>query len=129
MYSFSTRLKGELQAIEQRLAEALKSEGFGILTEIDVQATLKSKLGIDHRPYRILGACNPSLAHKAIDAEPDIGLLLPCNVVLREEESGEITVAFMDPVAVLQLVDCSQVAELANEVKQRLQRVERAIQG
>lgn len=129
MYSFSTRLRGNLQAIEERLVDALKSEGFGILTEIDVQATMKAKLGIDHRPYKIMGACNPALAHKAIDTEPDIGLLLPCNVVLREEESGETTVAFMDPVAVLQLVDRPEVTELANDVKQRLQRVEKAIQA
>ncbi|MEJ2395473.1 MAG: DUF302 domain-containing protein [Candidatus Thiodiazotropha sp.] len=127
MYSFSTTLTGSLEAIEECVVDALKAEGFGILTEIDVQATLKAKLGIDRRAYRILGACNPPMAHKAIDAEPDIGLLLPCNVVLREEESGEITVAFMDPVAVLQLVDRPEVKELANEVKQRLQRVEKAL--
>ncbi len=127
MYSFSTTLTGNLEAIEERVVDALKAEGFGILTEIDVQATLKAKLGIDRLAYRILGACNPPMAHKAIDAEPDIGLLLPCNVVLREEESGEITVSFMDPVAVLQLVDRPEVKELANEVKQRLQRVEKAL--
>ncbi len=127
MYSFSTRLQGDMATIEERVVDALKSEGFGILTEIDVQATLKAKLGIDRKPYRILGACNPPLAHKAIDAEPDIGLLLPCNVVLREEEGGDITVAFMDPVAVLQLVERPEVAELANDVKQRLLRVEKAI--
>jgi uncharacterized protein (DUF302 family) len=129
MYSFSTRLTGDLKEIEERLVEALMSEGFGILTEIDVQATMKAKLGIEHRPYRILGACNPGLAHQAIEAEPDIGLLLPCNLVLRQEENGEVTVAFMDPVAVLQLVDRPEVAELAHEVKQRLQRVEQAIQA
>lgn len=129
MYSFSTRLEGDLVAIEERLVDALKLEGFGILTEIDVQATLKAKLGIEQRPYRILGACNPALAHKAIGAEPDIGLLLPCNVVLREEDNGEITVAFMDPAAVLQLVDRPEVAELADDVKQRLQRVEKALQA
>ncbi len=129
MYSFSTRLKGSMEAVEGRVVDALKAEGFGVLTEIDVQATLKAKLGIDRLPYRILGACNPPLAHKAIDAEPDIGLLLPCNVVLREEQDGDVTVAFMDPVAVLQLVDKPEVAELANEVKQRLQRVESAIQS
>lgn len=127
MYSFSTTLTGNLEAIEERVVDALKAEGFGILTEIDVQATLKAKLGIDRLAYRILGACNPPMAHKAIDAEPDIGLLLPCNVVLREEESGEITVSFMDPVAVLQLVDRPEVKELANEAKQRLQRVEKAL--
>lgn len=129
MYSFSTRLTGNLKEIEERLVEALMSEGFGILTEIDVQATMKAKLGIEHRPYRILGACNPSLAHQAIEAEPDIGLLLPCNLVLRQEENGDVTVAFMDPVAVLQLVDRPEVVELAHEVKQRLQRVEQAIQA
>jgi uncharacterized protein (DUF302 family) len=127
MYSFSTTLTGNLEAIEERVVDALKAEGFGILTEIDVQATLKAKLGIDRLAYRILGACNPPMAHKAIDAESDIGLLLPCNVVLREEESGEITVSFMDPVAVLQLVDRPEVKELANEAKQRLQRVEKAL--
>jgi uncharacterized protein (DUF302 family) len=129
MYSFSTTLTGNLEAIEERVVDALKAEGFGILTEIDVQATLKAKLGIDRRAYRILGACNPPMAHKAIDAEPDIGLLLPCNVVLREEENGDITVAFMDPVAVLQLVDRPEVKDLASEVKQRLQRVEQALQA
>ena len=129
MYSFSTRLTGDLKEIEERLVEALMSEGFGILTEIDVQATMKAKLGIEHRPYRILGACNPSLAHQAIEAEPDIGLLLPCNLVLRQEENGDVTVAFMDPVAVLQLVNRPEVAELAHEVKQRLQRVKQAIQA
>jgi uncharacterized protein (DUF302 family) len=129
MYSFSTRLQGDLGAIEDRLVEALKSEGFGILTEIDVQATLRAKLGIEQRPYRILGACNPALAHKAIGAEPDIGLLLPCNVVLREEDNGEIIVSFMDPAAVLRLVERPEVVEMADEVKQRLQRVERALQS
>ena len=129
MYSFSTRLKGSMEVIEERVVEALKAEGFGVLTEIDVQATLKAKLGIDRRPYRILGACNPPLAQKAIDAEPDIGLLLPCNVVLREEANGDVTVAFMDPVAVLQLVERPEVAALATDVKQRLERVQSAIQS
>lgn len=129
MYSFSVRLQGGMGAIETRVVEALQAEGFGIMTEIDVQATLKAKLGVEKRPYKILGACNPALANQAIDAEPDIGLLLPCNVVLREEEDGAVTVAFMDPVAVLQLVEKPGVAELAQEVRQRLERVRQAIEA
>lgn len=127
MYSFSINKSGEISTIEQQVINALKEEGFGVLTEIDVQATLKKKLGIDQRPYKILGACNPTLAHQALEAEPDIGLLLPCNVVVREEENGSITVAFMDPEAVLTLVDREDVAQLASEVRTRLERVSQVI--
>ncbi|RDH84174.1 MAG: hypothetical protein DIZ78_13125 [endosymbiont of Escarpia spicata] len=129
MYSFSTRLTGKINEIETKLIDALKEEGFGILTEIDVQATLKKKLGLEKRPYKILGACNPTLANQAIDAEPDIGLLLPCNVVIREEEDGTIAVAFMDPEAVLNLVDRDDVADLAKEVRSRLLRVREVVGG
>ena len=129
MYSFSIQLSGDLASIEQRVIEALKEEGFGILSEIDVQATLKNKLGVDKRPYKILGACNPPLANQAIDAEPDIGLLLPCNVVVREEAEGTVTVAFMDPVAVLELVDKQEVAVLAEEVRARLMRVRNVLES
>ncbi len=129
MYSFSTRLTGNINEIETKLVDALKEEGFGILTEIDVQATLKNKLGLEKRPYKILGACNPPLANQAIDAEPDIGLLLPCNVVIREEEDGSIVIAFMDPEAVLNLVDRDDVADLAKEVRSRLLRVRKAMGG
>ena len=127
MYSFAIQIDGDMAEIEQDVVSALQNEGFGVLTEIDVQATLKKKLGVDKRPYKILGACNPAFANQALEAEPDIGLLLPCNVVLREEQDGTITVAFMDPVAVLKLVDQDGIENLAMEVRSRLERVRQAL--
>ena len=107
----------------QTVTDELQKEGFGVLTEIDVAATMKEKLGEDMRPYRILGACNPSLAHQAISADPEIGLLLPCNVVVRQDESGQVHVSFMDPGAVLGLLENPAIESLANQVREKLQRV------
>lgn len=127
MYGFNVKVKEGFDQAVQRVTDELQKEGFGVLTEIDVKATLKKKLDIDQRPYKILGACNPKLAHQALSADPDIGLLLPCNVVVREEADGSVTVAFMDPVAVLKLVEKEGVAALAQDVRGRLQRVGAAL--
>ena len=123
MYGFNITLTDSFDNCIKRVTEALKTEGFGVLTDIDVQATMKAKLGIDGKPYRILGACNPPLAHQAITADPDIGLLLPCNVVVREDVEGKIIVGFMDPIAVLKLTDNPNIGELAKDVRARLERV------
>jgi uncharacterized protein (DUF302 family) len=123
MYGFHVTVPGQFDEVIAKVNEALATEGFGVLTEINVSATLKKKIDVDRRPYTILGACNPVLANQAINAEPDIGLLLPCNVLVREEEDGSITVAFMDPAAVLGLVEGEEVKPLAQEVRAKLERV------
>ena len=127
MYGFNVTVTGTLDEVREQVTAELQKEGFGVLTEIDVAATLKKKIDVDRNPYVILGACNPALANQAINADPDIGLLLPCNVVVREEDDGSVTVAFMDPVAVLSLVEKEGVAELAAEVRGRLERVRDAL--
>lgn len=110
------------QAIEKVTAE-LGKEGFGILSEIDVAATMKKKINVDMPPYKILGACNPHFAHQALSVEPQIGALLPCNVVVRNDVAGKTWVEFMDPHAVLELVDRPEVEKLAGEVRGRLEKV------
>ncbi len=129
MYGFSVKLSGDFDEVIGRVTEELKGEGFGVLTEIDVAATLKAKIGVEKRPYKILGACNPKLANQAIDAEPDIGLLLPCNVVVRQDEDGGVVVAFMDPASVLGLVGRDELQQLGGEVRAKLERVRDALQG
>jgi len=127
MYGFSTKVSCGFQEAIEKVTKALQVEGFGVLTEIDVKATLKKKIDVDRLPYTILGACNPQLANQAINADPDIGLLLPCNVLVREEESGDITIAFMDPNAVLGLVSVEGIENLASQVRQKLENVKNSL--
>jgi uncharacterized protein (DUF302 family) len=121
-YAFGKKVNMGFEQAVAAVTQALAKEGFGVLTEIDVQATLKKKLNLERPPYKILGACNPQLAHRALDAEPQIGALLPCNVIVREE-GGKTIVEFMDPDAVLKLVERPEIGTIAAEVRQRLQRV------
>ena len=123
-YGFKRTLHLSVEAADQRVREALKEEGFGILTEIDVKATLKNKLDVDFKPYRILGACSPPLAHKALSVEPDIGLLLPCNVIVYEgDEAGTSVVGIINPQVQLGITGRDDIQPLADEVGSRMKRV------
>ena len=122
-YHFSKRLDVPFDQAVARVIEALKREGFGVLTDIDVRATLKSKLGENFRPYRILGACNPQLAYRALQLEDKIGTMLPCNVIVQEYQGGSVEVSAVDPVASMQAIDNPGLAEVAKEVQARLRRV------
>ncbi len=126
-YCFGKTVAMPFDNAVQRITEELGKVGFGVLTEIDVQATMKKKLGTDMPPYRILGACNPQFASRAIAVEPQIGALLPCNVVVRQDAAGKVRIEAMDPKAVLTLVDHPEVGALATEVRARLEQALKAV--
>ncbi len=126
-YAFRTKLNLPYEQAVEKVVGALKKEGFGVLTEIDVKATLKKKLDIDFRRYVILGACNPSLAHQALNTELEIGLLLPCNVIVYEEDGGSV-VSIVDPISMLGVVENPDLDSIAREARARLQRVIEAVQ-
>jgi uncharacterized protein (DUF302 family) len=121
-YTFGTHLRGTVAEARPRVEAALRAEGFGVLTEIDVQATMKAKLGLDRAPMVILGACNPTLANAALDADPSVGALLPCNVVLRDDGAGTL-VEVIDPLSMLGVVGRAGVDAVARDARARLERV------
>ena len=124
---FKMQLEGDFDEVEARVRQALMEEGFGILTEINVRDTLKKKLDVEFRPYKILGACNPPLAHRALTAVPDAGLLLPCNVTLSQEEGNMIEVSIIDPMIMLSVGNLPQLKPVADEAGEKLQRVVEAL--
>lgn len=126
-YAFGKTVKSGYDETIRKATDALAAEGFGVLTTIDVAATLKKKLGKETKPYVILGACNPNFAHQALEAEPEIGTLLPCNVVVREQADGATRVDIMDPKAVLKLTERPEIGPIAAEVRRKLERVLAAI--
>lgn len=119
----------DFDAAVARVTAALKVEGFGVITEIDVQRTIREKLGVDVRKYKILGACNPPIAHKALEADPMIGLLLPCNVIVFEGEGGEITVSIANPRKMFELVETAGVEEMVEQVSAKLGRAAASLKG
>jgi len=121
-YYFSKKFSGRFEKIQEKTVDALKQQGFGILTEIDVQETLKKKLGVDFRKYKILGACNPPFAYRALQTEDKIGTMLPCNVIVQETEPGQVEVAAIDPVASMQAVDNPELEGIAGQVQEKLRR-------
>jgi uncharacterized protein (DUF302 family) len=128
-YYYARTLSATFDEAEQLVTEALKREGFGVLTEIDVRATLKNKLDVEFRPYKILGACNPHFAHQALQAEDKIGTMLPCNVILQDAGDGRIEVAAVDPIASMQAVSNEALAGIAEDVRMRLRSVIDSLQA
>ena len=126
--SFKLRLRMDFAAARAKVVDALKAEGFGVLTEIDVREAFREKLGIEFRPYTILGACNPPLAHRALTAVPDVGLLLPCNVTVAQIEEGVVEVALVDPMAMLGVIRDETLASIAVEARSRLERVAKSLE-
>ena len=122
-YHFSKRLRLPIESAVGRVTEALKQQGFGILTEIDVEQTLKKKLGVDFRPYSILGACNPPLAYQALQVEDKIGTMLPCNVIVQDAGDGMVEISAVDPVASMAAVDNPKLAVIAGTVRAKLRDV------
>ena len=122
-YYLATTLQAPFEEAIKLTEQALKDEGFGVISRIDIQEALKTKIGVDFRPYTILGACNPALAHEALKLEDKVGTMLPCNVVVQAREDGSSEVAAIDPVASMQAIENPQLAEAAQEVRQRLSRV------
>lgn len=127
-YGFHATIPGPFDAAVQRVQEALKAEGFGVLSDIDIRAAMKDKLGQDVPAQRILGACNPPLAYKALQAEADIGLLLPCNVTVRQGPGQDIVVGFLDPALMVQVTQNPALREVADDAAARLRRVRDALQ-
>lgn len=126
---FTVHLKTDFATAIQRVTEALKVEGFGVLTEIDVKETMKKKLDVDFRPYRILGACNPSLAHRALTAAPEVGLLLPCNVTVSQEDDGIVNVSIVDPISMLGVLKHPDLEPIAEEARAKLERVSASLRN
>jgi uncharacterized protein (DUF302 family) len=126
---FTVHLKTDFATAIQRVTEALKAEGFGVLTEIDVKETLKKKLDVDFRPYKILGACNPTLAHRALTAAPQVGLLLPCNVTVSQEGEELVNVSIVDPISMLGVVKHPDLESVAQEARAKLERVAASLQN
>lgn len=125
----STIIEMDYETALVRVTDALKAEGFGVLTEIDVKATLKKKLDVDFRPYKIMGACNPPLAYRALSAAPEVGLLLPCNVTVAQVDETHTQVSIVDPLAMMSVVPNEDLKPVADEAAERLNRVMAALEG